>query len=211
MKIYCRHPFNTTARVQRTKDCLINPDDPNNNHPGARDYNFPGMPYGEPVYAMESGVVADIRRGRQHCDTANCKMQANNVVIQAVDGDRWFTEYAHITPAPIYPPYLLNPRYPGHIGQLRPRPLMIGHRIQAGQLIGWVDNSGYTVGDQAHLHISRFQNLEHDGKSTYESLSNYIGHTCDWRIALVDTHYVPLECMSHSPTPGHPHPWHLLP
>ena len=55
MKIYCRHPFNTTSKVIVTQDCKPE-------HQGAKDLNFVGMPYGTPVYAMESGVVDDIRR-----------------------------------------------------------------------------------------------------------------------------------------------------
>jgi hypothetical protein len=55
LKIYCRHPFNTSSKVSVTQGCK--PD-----HQGAKDLNFVGMPYGTPVFAMESGVVADVRQ-----------------------------------------------------------------------------------------------------------------------------------------------------
>ncbi|PFZ75896.1 hypothetical protein COL82_19175 [Bacillus toyonensis] len=191
MKIYCRHPFNTTAQINVINGCRIHPglDD---DHPGAKDLNFVGMPHGTPVYAMESGVVADIRRGRIHCDTAVCPNQANNVVIQG--SDSWFTEYAHITPAPF-----ISQLSPPRFVQLR-----IGHRVQAGQLIGWVDDSGRTT--TPHVHITRFQFL-----TDTNPMKTYGGFTCDWAILGVDAPYVPWDCMSHPPIPGHSHSWHLLP
>ncbi|WP_243526822.1 M23 family metallopeptidase [Bacillus pseudomycoides] len=139
---------------------------------------------------MESGVVADIRRVRPHCDTSDCPMKANNVVLRGSDG--YFTEYAHITPAPF-------------ISQLSPPrfvPLRIGHQIKAGQLLGWVDSSGHTEGAPV-IHITRFNRLTPGGE-----LATYDGFTCDWYIVGVDALYVPLECMPQV-TPHGYHPWQL--
>ncbi|MEQ6353647.1 M23 family metallopeptidase [Lysinibacillus sp. M3] len=184
MKIYCRHPFNTTAQIEVIYGC-------SDNHEGAKDLRFVGgMPHGTPVYAMESGVVAHLKRGRIHCDTDNCPNEANNVVIQG--SDKFFTEYAHITPAPF-------------ISQLSPPrfvPLRIGDRIRAGQLIGWVDNSGRTT--VPHVHISRFQFLN---LNPPRPMKTYDGFTCDWSIVGVDAPYVPLECKSLDSFPR----WPLLP
>ena len=132
MKIYCRHPFNTTSKVIVTQDCKPE-------HQGAKDLNFVGMPYGTPVYAMESGVVDDIRRDRPHCPTSDCPGYANNVVVRGSDG--FYTEYAHITPVRRRYPSLSSTTPPYVV---RPRPLAIGDQIIEGQLLGWVDNSGWT-------------------------------------------------------------------
>lgn len=90
MTIYCRHPFRTTEKVTISLGC-------NPGHPGSKDLVFPGFTFGTPVYAMESGVIADIRTNRPHCPTSDCPQYANNVVIRGQDG--FFTEYNHMTRA----------------------------------------------------------------------------------------------------------------
>ncbi|MBT2738119.1 M23 family metallopeptidase [Bacillus sp. ISL-7] len=174
MKTYCRHPFKKYAQVR-----VINPCGPD--HKGAKDLNFVNMPYGEPVYAMESGHVAEIRRNLPH--SSNPADLPNNVVIRG--SDQFYTEYAHITPVSKAP----NHARPGSVLYWMGynRPLTIGSVIREGDLIGYVDNSGRTVGDP-HVHINRYTPGEaaslHDRPSP-----------CDWTIRGVDAVAIPLHCL----------------
>ncbi|TPH12021.1 M23 family peptidase, partial [Brevibacillus laterosporus] len=59
MTIYCRHPFRTTEKVTISPGFGCHP-----GHPGSKDLVFPGITFGTPVYAMESGVIADVRTNR---------------------------------------------------------------------------------------------------------------------------------------------------
>ncbi|EMN7732539.1 peptidoglycan DD-metalloendopeptidase family protein [Bacillus cereus] len=157
MKIYPRHPFDTSARVFITQDCK--PD-----HQGAKDLNFVGMPHGTPVFSMEAGVVVDIRRNRPHCPTSNCPGFANNVVV--LGSDDFYTEYAHITPV----------RYPDWAWFI-PK-MEIGRSIGVGDLLGFVDNSGYTIGDPS-IHIGRYTPGNRENLYLRPS-------PCDWYIRGVD-------------------------
>lgn len=163
--IYCRHPFNTSARGVR----VTNPCKPG--HEGAKDLNFPGMPYGTPVFAMESGVVVEARRDRIPCQGSPPDCLPNNVVVQGSDG--FYTEYAHVKP-------FRNP-------YLSPRPSIgIGRQIRAGQLLGYVDNSGPTQGDPV-VHIARY--TPGSSETWYSRPS-----PCDWYIHRVDAPYTDPYC-----------------
>lgn len=172
MKIYCNHPFNTSAQVR-----VINPCGPK--HKGAKDVNFVGMQLGEPVYAMESGHVAEIRRGLP--PSSNPDDLPNNVVIRGAD--QFYTEYAHITPvARVRPKYTNIPAERMWWNNLH-KPLLKGTFIRQGDLIGHVDNSGHIIGD-LHVHINRYdpgpEYSLHDRPSA-----------CDWFIKGVDAGYIP--------------------
>jgi hypothetical protein len=178
LKIYCRHPFNTSSKVIVTQGCKPG-------HEGSKDLNFVNpdgtpMPYGTPVYAMESGHVAEIRSGRPHCPTSYCPGFANNVVIQGSDG--FYTEYAHITPLSIgmvFPVHIHRSPYP--FIKIR-RPLRIGGEVRKGDLLGWVDKSGYTEGNPS-IHIARY--------TPGDSQTLHDRPICDWYILGVDSPIIP--------------------
>ncbi|PNQ85918.1 M23 family peptidase [Paenibacillus polymyxa] len=183
MKIYCRHPFNTSERIWVTQGC-----GPGHIPPG-KDLVFNGISYsgqtahglGTPVYAMESGTVRFIRRGLPHCpDPNNCPGNDNMILVEG--SDRYYTGYHHVRPDSSIVENMSIPR---------------------GRFLGTVDDSGRSYG--AHVHIGRYS------PGNFATWWHSDRATCDWAIVGVDAPYVPLECMSHSPTPGHPHPWHLLP
>jgi Peptidase family M23 len=100
LKIYCRHPFNTSLPVTITQQC--GPD-----HPGAKDLRIYGIKWkpwngaaylhpGTKVYAMESGIVRKVRRHLPHCpDTNNCPLHDNMVLVEGPDG--FYTQYGHVT------------------------------------------------------------------------------------------------------------------
>lgn len=190
MKVYCRHPFNTSAQVRVTKPC-------GPGHEGAKDLNFVNMPYGTPVYAMESGHVAEIRRGLP--PSSNPVDLPNNVVIRG--SDEFYTEYAHITPvvkAPIHT-HFPHGSLMWWVAYDHAQPLAIGTYIRKGDLIGYVDNSGHTIGDP-HVHINRYTPGE---AATLHSRPS----PCDWTIKGVDTTYTPLDCI---PSAVHLDP-HIIP
>ncbi|MPQ26508.1 M23 family metallopeptidase [Bacillus paralicheniformis] len=176
-KIYCRHPFNTSQRVRVAQDC-------HTGHQGAKDLNFvmpdgKPMPLGTPVFAMESGTVAEVRRGLPPSPTS--AGLPNNVVIKGSDG--FYTEYAHITPGK-----RPNPFTPGSamFWYYYNKPLTIGNFIKEGDLLGWVDNSGHTIGDPV-IHIGRYD--PGDARTLHDRPS-----PCNWYIHGVDAPYIDPFC-----------------
>ncbi|NKQ20716.1 M23 family metallopeptidase [Brevibacillus laterosporus] len=180
MKIYCRHPFKTNEKVTIPPGFGCHP-----GHPGSKDLVFPGITFGTPVYAMESGVIADVRTNRPHCPTPDCPQYANNVVIRGQDG--FFTEYNHMTRATKVD-LRVDPRVGpgGRPWRWNRQLLKIGDSITRGQLIGFVDDSGYTTGP--HLHVGRY--TPGDDKTWWSR------PTCDWMIQGVDSflQFPPLDC-----------------
>lgn len=174
MKIYCRHPFNTTSQVIVTQPC-------GPGHEGAKDLNFFGMPYGTPVYAMESGSVAEIRRGLPSSPTS--AGLPNNVVVKGMD--QFYTEYAHITPVQTAPNHF-PPESVVMFWANFNRPLKIGSRIRKGDLLGWVDKSGYTTGSPT-IHIGRY---DPGDLPTLHSRPS----SCNWYIHGVDAPIIMPEC-----------------
>lgn len=158
MKVYPRHPFYTNENVRIIKGC--GPD-----HPGAKDlvvnniiwtiwfwHNHTNVP-GTPVFAMESGTVEDVRwyGAPFNCQTSAqwCLVLSNRIMVKGSDG--YYTEYAHVMPY---------------------REISKGKAIQTGELLGFVDGSGYTTAP--HVHIARF---------TPGDLATYSQRpTCDWSI-----------------------------
>jgi hypothetical protein len=107
-------------------------------------------------------------------------------VVRGSDG--FYTEYAHIT---LDPNFYLQP-----LTGLPYLPLMIGQPIRKGDLLGWVDNSGYTIGDPS-IHIGRYTPGD-SGTTLYLRPS-----PCDWYIQGVDSPLMlpPANCFPH----GFPH------
>ncbi len=163
MKVYSRHPFDTSSSVLISKDC--GPD-----HPGSKDLVFNGIDWGtyllrprfigdrpqyryipgKPVYAMEEGTVADIRNSSPHCtDPNHCPLYANMVLVQG--RDEFYTEYAHVRPSTT---------------------LQRGMFIPSGQFLGTVDFSGVSTGP--NLHVGRY--------ARGDAATWYNRPICDWSI-----------------------------
>ncbi|AAT59231.1 M23 family peptidase [Bacillus anthracis] len=159
---YQRTPFNTSSQpVRMYQGC----------HGfatggGAKDLGFYFMEWGEPVYAVESGTVV-YTKSNSTCfskktsptsadpsqrNPPDCA-ESNHVAIRGSDG--FFTEYVHVLPS---------------------NNLTVGSTVQAGALIGTVDNSAITTGP--HVHLARYF-----PKSDYKIGDNNYwqsGGTCNW-------------------------------
>lgn len=133
-------------KVERYKDC--GPE-----HLGARDLGFPGIRYGSPVYAIEKGTVRYLRQNSVHCaEGAPCPNEDNMVLIEG--NDHGYTGYHHVKSIPEI-----------HTGMF----------VQAGQLIGHIDDSGRT--SVPHLHLARYT------EGLAEEWWKPIRATCDWGFA----------------------------
>ena len=134
--VYERTPFETQEPVRVFKLC---------HDRGAIDMGYNNMPFEEPVHAVEPGVVVHVTQ-KTNCFSTIDSMNptrsipppfppnpcfAHNIVIRGSDGS--YTEYAHVNPRP---------------------EIVMGFSVQAGTLIGNVDNSGNTTG--AHVHLARY-------------------------------------------------------
>ena len=100
-------------------------------HAGA-DYR-PTAGYGSPVYAAFAGTVIKTVSGRGHGNTSRRNELApfrtgDGVRVRNPDGEQQL--YGHITPA-----------------------VRKGQKVKAGQLIGYVNNSGNTTGPHVHFEI----------------------------------------------------------
>jgi hypothetical protein len=180
LKIYCRHPFDTSSKVRILLGCV-----PEHIGGGAKDLAFDGIRWGEfvpgvgfmhgtPVYAMESGIVRKVRKNLPNCpDPNNCPQFDNMVLVEG--SDRFYTQYGHITPD---------------------GPIQEGKSIQKGELLGFVDNSGVTT--TPHVHVARY---EPGNADTW-----FDRPTCDWYIHRVDSHFMipPGTCRSHYDDPNCP-------
>jgi murein DD-endopeptidase MepM/ murein hydrolase activator NlpD len=105
------------------------------------------MPPGTPVVAARSGIVIDaVLHHREGGYNVAYWDKANTVSIVHDDGT--VAEYAHLSPsaAPVEP----------------------GRRVEAGQLIGYSGNTGYSSGP--HLHFVVYKPVVRDGKVTRLSL-----------------------------------------
>ncbi|GMQ86452.1 MAG: hypothetical protein BMS9Abin07_2031 [Acidimicrobiia bacterium] len=88
---------------------------------------------GVPVVASHDGVISDIRDDGEWC----------NVEVTGEDG--WYTRYVH-----------MNNDTPGYDDQdymCTPPGLSEGSSVKAGQLIGWVGDSGNAEHTQPHIHF----------------------------------------------------------
>ncbi|WP_042461312.1 M23 family metallopeptidase [Neobacillus dielmonensis] len=159
---YQRTPFNTAQEVQMWGVC-------HGFASGAKDIGYSGMRWGENVYAVEAGTVVFLE-GNSGCKSpmtsptsadpagrspAGC-LEANEVVIRGDDG--FFTEYVHVLPRMI---------------------LTVGSRVQAGTLLGAVDNSAETNGPHVHL-VRYFPNPDFDINNPFVSPYWQNGGTCNW-------------------------------
>ena len=88
---------------------------------------------GLPVIAAHDGVISEIRDDGEWC----------NIEVTGEDG--WHTRYVH-----------LNNDTPGYDDQdytCTPPGLVYGSRVKAGELIGWVGDSGNAEHTQPHIHF----------------------------------------------------------
>ncbi len=87
---------------------------------------------GVPVVASHDGVITEIRDDGEWCN------------VQVTGEDGWYTRYVH-----------LNNDTPGYDDEdyvCVPPGLAEGSTVQAGQLIGWVGDSGNAENTQPHIH-----------------------------------------------------------
>lgn len=87
---------------------------------------------GLPVVASHDGVITDIRDDGEWC----------NVQITGEDG--WYTRYVHMNND--------TPGYDDEDYMCIPSGLAEGSEVKAGQLIGWVGDSGNAESTQPHIH-----------------------------------------------------------
>jgi len=156
---------------------------------GARDLSFDGMPWNEPVYAVEAGTIVSLNRNfncysnepdpnypgllkpKWRTDDNSQDCWAHFIVVQGKD--RYFTEYAHVMPAP---------------------GITVGTVVRAGTWIGNVDSSGPTQGP--HVHFARWipQLNYAPNPNAFPVDARYRGDyidwnrngTCDWTMVGVD-------------------------
>lgn len=88
---------------------------------------------GAPVVAAHDGVITEIRDDREWC----------NVEVTGDDG--WYTRYVHMNND--------SPGYDDRRYRCTPPGLQVGSRVKAGQLIGWVGDSGNAEHTQPHIHF----------------------------------------------------------
>jgi len=92
------------------------------------------MPVGTPVLAAREGMVVDVLlKYRSGGEDPSFLDQANIVTIVHDDGT--LAEYAHLSPGPAL--------------------VARGQRVEAGQLIGYSGNTGYSTGPHLHFVVSR--------------------------------------------------------
>ncbi|QDD87446.1 M23 family metallopeptidase [Bacillus cereus] len=84
---------------------------------------------GDPVTAVESGKIVQLRRGWDPCGCNNYCNDANSIAIKSYS-DGFITNYVHVNPLPGF---------------------NIGDPINIGQQIGTVDTSGDSCGPHVHL------------------------------------------------------------
>ncbi len=87
---------------------------------------------GLPVVASHDGIVTQIRDDGEWC----------NVQITGADG--WYTRYVHLNND--------SPGYDDEDFMCVPPGLAVGEPVRAGQLIGWVGDSGNAEHTQPHIH-----------------------------------------------------------
>jgi hypothetical protein len=88
---------------------------------------------GVPVVAAHDGTIRTIRDDGEWCD------------IRIVGNDRWLTRYVH-----------LNNDTPGYDDagyECIPPGIEVGGRVEAGQIIGWIGDSGNAESTPPHLHF----------------------------------------------------------
>ncbi|MFB5285125.1 hypothetical protein [Peribacillus sp. Hz7] len=184
---YQRTPFNTLQQVQ------MGPLGCHGFASGAKDLGFNDMQFGEPVFAVEDGTVVFVRRdaicfsetdpndpnivrlidrstntvrlsfNRNNLDEIRRASEmippecgANEIVVRGSDG--FFTDYVHVLPS-------------NNLG--------VGSIVQAGTLLGGVDNSSLTTGP--HVHLTRYRpNPDFDPNNPNVSPFWQNGGTCNW-------------------------------
>lgn len=97
-----------------------------------RDLYFPGIALFDHVVSMEEGTVTGIQLGNPHCDKPDPDCSPNGVIVRGRDGG--YTVYLHVRPSD---------------------DLKKGQKVRPGDVIGWVDDSGYTTGP--HIHVARLR------------------------------------------------------
>ncbi len=88
---------------------------------------------GLPVVAAHDGVVTQIRDDGEWC----------NVQITGADG--WYSRYVHLNND--------SPGYDDENYRCLPPGMVLGDTVRAGQLIGWVGDSGNAENTQPHIHF----------------------------------------------------------
>lgn len=105
------------------------------------------MPLGSPVVAARGGTVIDVTlRHTEGGYDVSFMDQANTIAIVHDDGT--VAEYAHLSPGPAV--------------------VKVGQQVNAGDLIGYSGNTGYTSGPHLHFIVSR--PTVTDGKVTRVSM-----------------------------------------
>ncbi|PFE33514.1 hypothetical protein CN270_12285 [Priestia megaterium] len=152
--VYRRTPFATSEPV------FVIGDECDDTHPGARDIGFYELVWDMQVFAVEGGTVVELVRvpdcfSQKISDTeaipVDC-LTANYIAVRGNDG--FYTEYAHV---------------------LSRNDLRVGSQVQAGELLGTVDNSGYTSGP--HVHFARF--APNPNNPNVVNRENWV---CDWEM-----------------------------
>lgn len=116
--------FATKSNCYLGKPCSSDPG-PKKFHTGVDIHTSAPNEVGEPVYAMEDGVVIGLDSTRKPGDVV-----ANSVIIKGKDG--YITIYSHVTP------------------WFRPS---INDAVKQGDIIGGIDMSGKT--SDPHVHVTR--------------------------------------------------------
>ncbi len=88
---------------------------------------------GNPVVASHDGVITDIRDDGEWCN------------LQITGADGWYTRYVHMNND--------TPGYDDEDYMCIPPGLAEGTEVKAGQLIGWVGDSGNAENTQPHIHF----------------------------------------------------------
>ena len=87
---------------------------------------------GLPVVASHDGVITEIRDDGEWCN------------VEVTGGDGWYTRYVHLNND--------TPGYDDEDYMCTPPGLAHGSSVKAGQLIGWVGDSGNAEHTQPHIH-----------------------------------------------------------
>ena len=88
---------------------------------------------GLPVVAAHDGVITQIRDDGEWCN------------VQVTGSDGWYTRYVHLNND--------SPGYDDEDFMCVPPGISVGEPVQAGQLIGWVGDSGNAEHTQPHIHF----------------------------------------------------------
>jgi len=110
-------------------------------HTGRAQYAIDyGVPIGTPVYAMRSGKVVGFRH--KYPDTGGDSSKANEFNYVLIEHDNGYrSAYMH-----------LKQEFNNQVG------LKVGNTVNAGQLIGYSGNSGWSTGPHVHVEVHKPNN-----------------------------------------------------